>query len=241
MNMLRNDEEKQEILNRLEPTRVIKNCISVEMMDMLRGVYASSEKNFKNTGPITVDYFPRKPPYEDWWLTVDKLITPYIGKHSTFTTNFYEVEYPHILHNDDSIALKPRLHKTVVIPLEISEPTEFAIFDQCYLDGPVKLRHGGTPKNKNHDKTTTYYNTDITDNSKLINYTGKDFDPELWEDKFTHYGIEKFHGLSIESIVKWNPGDIIIFDTARIHCATDFRKQGIKRKLGYSIFTHKEE
>ena len=33
----------------------------------------------------------------------------------------------------------------------------------------------------------------------------------------------------------------VIFDTARIHCATDFRKQGIKRKLGYSIFTHKEE
>ena len=129
----------------------------------------------------------------------------------------------------------------MVIPLEISKPTEFAIFDQCYLDGPVKLRHGGVPKNKNHDKPTTYYNTDLTDNSKLINYTGKDFDPDIWEEKFTHYGIEKFHGLSIESIVKWNPGDIIIFDTARIHCATDFRKQGITRKLGYSIFTAKEE
>ena len=80
----------------------------------------------------------------------------------------------------------PDLYKTVVIPMAIDKPTNFAVFDQCYLDGPVKLRHGGQPKHKNHDKPQVYYNQDLLDNSELIGYTGQMFDELLYNKYFTH-------------------------------------------------------
>lgn len=243
--MLRTPEEKSEILSRLGVSQHIPNAVPADLIDMLLQTYHNSPKNQKPTGPITVDYYPRLADLErrgevpaDWWLQVDTLITPYIGEHQTFTTNFFEVSLPHILHNDDSTALKPRLHKTVVIPLEIAKPTEFAVFDQCYLDGPVKLRHGGEFQGKSHQAPVTYYNTDLLDNCELEFYTGEDFDPVLHQKYFTHMPLARFHGLSIESILPWAPGDLLIFDTARIHCACDFRSHGIGKKIGLSIFTH---
>jgi len=235
--MLRNNETKQEILSRLEPTKVIQNCLPKTLHHKLLDAYWTGDKNQKNTGPITVDYFPNKMEHTDWWLEVKEFITEYIGDHGCFASNFYHVKHPHVLHNDDSIRWVPRLHKTVVIPLEISAPTNFAVFDQCYLDGPVKLRHGGDP-NKNAEMRNTYYNQNLLDNSVLINYTGVEFDKDTWTKYFTHLPYERFYGLSVESIVTWNPGDIIIFDTARIHCASNFLQHGITEKIGYSIFTN---
>lgn len=242
--MLRTPEEKSEILSRLSPSQHLPGVVPADMINMLMEVYNTSPKNKKPTGPITVDYYPRPESLAErgetlaeWWLKVDEFITPYIGEHNTFTTNFFEVTIPHILHNDDSVLLKPRLHKTIVIPLEIIKPSNFAVFDQCYLDGPVKLRHGGQFGGKTHDKPVVYYNNDLLDNSELEFYTGQDFDPDVHAKYFTHMPYRRFHGLSVESIMPWKPGDMIIFDTARIHCAADFTAQGIDKKIGFSIFT----
>ncbi len=238
--MLRTNDEKNEILSRLESTKHYQNVVSQDLMNDLLLAWQSGPKNQKNTGPLTYDYYPNKDEHYDWWKKTDEFVTKYVGEHETFATNFYEVTQPHILHNDDSIRWVPRLHKTVVFPLQITKPTNFAVFDQCYLDGPVKLRHGGDP-NKNPQIRNVYYNQNLLDNSVLINYTGADFDKNTWEKYFTHLPYERFHGLSVESIVTWNPGDIIIFDTARIHCACNFSAQGIERKLGYSVFTELEK
>lgn len=236
--MLRTEEQKREILSRLEPTRVIKNCLSKSLHSKLLNAYNNGNKNYKNTGPITVDYFPHKEEHTDWYIECKEFITQYIGEHGCFASNFFHVQHPHVLHNDDSVRWVPRLHKTVVIPLHISKPTNFAVFDQCYLDGPVKLRHGGDPS-KNVEMRNTYYNTNLLDNSALLYYTNKEFDKDTYEEYFTHIPRERFYGLSVESIVEWNVGDIIIFDTARIHCAANFLKHGITEKIGYSIFTNK--
>lgn len=232
--MFRTPEEKQEILSRLEPTHVYENVISDELLNKLIEAYETGEKNHKPTGPITVDYFPYKEEHTEWWIALDNILNEYIGEHLTFATNFFDVTQPHIIHNDDSVAKKPRLHKTVVVPLKISKPTKFAVFDQCYLDGPIKIRHGS----KNDESKPKYYNENLTDNSLLEFYTNSDFDKQVWADNFTHQPYIRYHGLSIESIVTWKPGDIIVFDTARLHCAADFKTQGIERKLGYSVFTH---
>jgi len=239
--MFRTTEEKQEILSRLEPTRVYENVISDDLLNKLISFYESSDKTYKSTGPVTVEYMPYSGIYEHkhdpWWLELDSIITDKIGDHGLFATNFFEVTQPHIIHNDDSINKKPRLHKTVVVPIKISKPTKFAVFDQCYLEGPIKGRHGSTLK---ADKPK-YYNDNLLDNSVLEYYTGRDFDKQVWADNFTHQPYIRYHGLSIESIVTWNPGDIIIFDTARLHCAVDFKSQGIEKKLGYSVFTQLEK
>ena len=132
---------------------------------------------------------------------------------------------------------KPRLHRNCVIPLWIdgAESTKFAVMDKCYLDGPVKIVHGADPKKI--DSSPKYYNEPLLDSAKLEYYTGKDFDPVLWEKYFTHQGRLRFHGLSVEGMLKWQPGNLLIFDGARIHCAADFRKVGVKRKIGLSVFT----
>ena len=237
--MLRTEEQKQAILSRLEPTKVYENVVPDDLMSDLLEAWESGPKNYKNTGPVTYDYFPNKEEHTDWWTKADKFVTEFIGDHWTFATNFYKVDQPHILHNDDSVRWIPDLYKTVVIPLEIEKQANFAVFDQCYLDGPVKLRHGGKPKHKNHDKPQVYYNQDLLDNSELIGYTGQMFDELLYNKYFTHLPIQRFTGLTVEQIVDWKPGDIIVFDTARIHCAANFLANGIKTKLGYSIFTAK--
>jgi hypothetical protein len=37
--------------------------------------------------------------------------------------------------------------------------------------------------------------------------------------------------------LKWKPTDALVFDSVRLHCASDFRKLNIQSKLGISIFT----
>ena len=69
------------------------------------------------------------------------------------------------------------------------------------MDGPVKLRHCGKPKHKNHDKPQVYYNQDLLDNSELIGYTGQMFDELLYNKYFTHLPIQRFTGLTVEQIV----------------------------------------
>ena len=44
-------------------------------------------------------------------------------------------------------------------------------------------------------------------------------------------------GLTLWGTLDWSPGNALIFDSTRLHCASDFRQQGIVSKLGISIFT----
>ena len=230
---MRTTEQKQEILSRLEPTNVYENVINSSWISRLKTVFNDGKKTYKNTGPVTMDFFPEKEGYTEWFTEFNTLLRPFIGDNvGVFAANFFKVQKPHILHNDDSVVHVPRLHKTVVIPIEISKPSNFAVFDQCYLDGPVKIRSRHKPA-KN-----VYYNQDLYDNSKLINYTGQAFDETLYNKYFTHQDLDTFWGLSVEQIVPWKPGNIITFDTARIHSAVNFNAQGIEEKLGLSIFTY---
>ena len=239
--MLRTPEEKQEILSRLSPSERHADVVDQSLIDHLLEVYHNSpDKIQKNTGPTVLDYAPDRHGWPDWAQKVDNLISPYIGNHEIYFANFFDVTFPHIIHNDDSIKKKPRMHKNIVIPLWIegNDHTHFGVFDQCYLDGPVKSRHGAKKAmGARHDTPQQYYNTTLDNNNQLDYYTHKEFDKGMWEQYFTHQPYVRFHGLSIESINKWKPKDLIIFDGARMHCAADFRQYGVTRKIGLSIFT----
>ena len=56
----------------------------------------------------------------------------------------------------------------------------------------------------------------------------------------SHIPIEALHGLTVEKVVPWTPGNAIIFDMGRIHSASNFVAEGISHKVGYSIFTAKD-
>jgi hypothetical protein len=58
-------------------------------------------------------------------------------------------------------------------------------------------------------------------------------------DYFTHLKPQWLEGLSLHSALDWIPGNALVFDSTRLHCASDFRASGIKSKLGISVFTKK--
>jgi hypothetical protein len=53
----------------------------------------------------------------------------------------------------------------------------------------------------------------------------------------SHLKGKWLEGLSFDRAMPWKPGNVLIFDSVQLHCASDFVKQGITSKLGISIFT----
>ena len=71
------------------------------------------------------------------------------------------------------------------------------------------------------------------DYSDVENYDPhSEFDSELHKKYLSHIGIESLHGLSIESVVKWKPGDCIRFSRRQLHAAGS----GHSEKVGVTVF-----
>jgi len=64
----------------------------------------------------------------------------------------------------------------------------------------------------------------------------KQFDNKLHNKYLSHIAIEDLHGLEVEQVVEWNPGDVIVFDRQHLHCAGS----GHDVKYGITIFTTKD-
>ena len=96
------------------------------------------------------------------------------------------------------------------------------------------LEHIVAARSQNSHKPPDDYVTDYRD---IINYDHRDlFDPELHQKYLNHIPIENLHGLSIDKIVPWQPGQVMIFDRNQIHAAGS----GHEFKIGISIFTYKD-
>ena len=130
--------------------------------------------------------------------------------------------------------------KGITIPLRldrdspVDEFPELCFFDQCYFHGPSKFFNGDSD-------IPTFYNKQIYEYSEVDGVLdSKTFDSDIYERYFTHLKKKWLEGLSFKSSIIWKPGSCIIFDSVRLHCASDFRKLGYKSKLGISIFTKKK-
>lgn len=185
----------------------------------------------KITGPITLNI---EPFLED--PVVKKIFTKlkeHIGDFELNAGFFFRTDYPHIIHNDDTFEFKD-VYKGVTIPLSMegtySQLPSLCFFDQCYYQGPSKFFNDDAD-------IPTYYNKQIYEYSEVEGITDKPFDIDLYRELFTHLKYKWLSGLSLHSKLEWKPTSALIFDSVRLHCASDFRKLGIKSKLGISIFT----
>jgi hypothetical protein len=96
------------------------------------------------------------------------------------------------------------------------------------------LEHIVAARSQNSHKPPDDYVTDYRD---IINYRRDDrFDPQLHQRYLNHIPIENLHGLSIDKIVSWQPGQAVTFDRNQIHAAGS----GHEFKIGISIFTYKD-
>lgn len=192
------------------------------------------EKIQKNTGPVTLSL--KNYLTDPIIKKILKQIELQIGKFEMTAGFFFQTDFPHILHNDDTFELPDTVYKGITIPLSVTRDNDSAdfpflcFFNQFYFHGPSKFFKGS-------HNISTYYNKCVYDYSLVEGLETKEeyFDPRL----FSHLKKEWLTGLSLHSLLDWKPGSMIIFDSVRIHCASDFRNLGIKEKLGISIFTKK--
>lgn len=198
---------------------------------------SNQSKTYKNTGPITLGIHNHlNDPVVD---SIIKRLKLAIGNFEITAGFFFFTDYPHIIHNDDLFELPDTVYKGITIPLKLNSNSpinnlpELCFFDQCYFQGPSKFFKGSKD-------IPTYYNKQLYDYNQVDGLLKTNvIDDDTYNKYFTHLKREWLDGLSFKSALTWKPGSCIIFDSVRLHCASDFRKLGIKSKLGISIFTKK--
>lgn len=234
---MRTKDQIDNIKKTISDPYVIKDFITsadVAYLTKLFEEHSTVNKTHKNTGPITLDLHC----VDD--IVVSKLINNLqnlIGPFEITAAFFFKTSYPHIIHNDDTFELPDSVFKAITIPLKTygsDRVPDLCFFDQFYFHGPAKFFNGDTDIPTHYNKQIYDYievdgisNTMLIDESTRITY-------------FTHLKLNWLKGLTMWGALKWKPTSALIFDSVRLHCASDFRKLNIQSKLGISIFTKKK-
>jgi hypothetical protein len=184
----------------------------------------------KITGPITLNLETYRT--DPVIIKIMHQLEKEIGKFEMTAGFFFRTDFPHIIHNDDTHELPSTVYKGITLPLELNgfngAYPKLCFFDQFYFHGPAKFFKGSKD-------IPTYYNKQIYNYEHVDGLSSAPFVGEY--SYFTHLYPQWLEGLSFHSAVDWIPGNAIIFDSTRLHCASDFRSLGIKSKLAISIFT----
>ena len=234
---MRTTEQIEKIKNRVIDPYVVKDFLTYSEIENLVRVFDDNneQKIHKNTGPVTLNIHPFL--HYPIFQTVLKKIENEIGKFRLMTAFFFTVKNPHIIHNDDLFELPDDSYRAITIPLTLNgrvtsvKYPRLCMFDQFYFHGPAKFFN----KSEN---LSTWYNKQVYEYSQVDGLVDT---PVVDENKYlTHLKPEWLEGLSLHSTLEWKPTNALIFDSLRLHCASDFRQIGIQEKLGLSIFTLKE-
>jgi len=232
---MRSSEDKELLVSRFADTIYVEEFLQSEEIQYLVELFNNSnDKIYKNTGPVTCNSIMKDSILES---IVERLV-PLIGDFKIYSASFFNVKFPHIIHNDDKKSF-PLTYKAITLPLKLEYSAEttdtelpsLCIFDQYYLEGPSKFFNGD-------NNIPTYYNQQIYEYSQVQNKSLTGISATDMQKYLTHIKPNWLHGLSLNSIHIWKPGSAIIFDALKLHCASDFRQHSIVSKLGISIFTY---
>jgi hypothetical protein len=243
---MRTQSQIDNIKSRIIDPYLIEDFLSSEEVEYLVGIFEAHSDNeadphqrkvYKNTGPVTLDL---RPYINDPTISnILKKLQSNIGPYEITAAFFFRTNFPHIIHNDDLFQLPNGIYRGITLPLKFNRKTEsseipkLCFFDQFYFHGPSKFFKGSEGKN-----IPTYYNQllyDYSDVDGVLNYNA--ISEETRQQLLSHLESQWLEGLSLHSVLPWNIGSALIFDSTRLHTASDFRKLGIESKLAISIFT----
>ncbi len=235
---MRSDSDKKIIESYISDPYQVANFITDDERLALIDFFNNSERHVhKHTGPITIDVTQDELNAEPFKSILERLRSV-IGDFRVWTALYFKTDRPHIIHNDDAFNY-PLCYKGINIPLDfeteekgtIAYP-ELCFFDQYYLEGPSKFFKGSSD-------IKAYYNLSVYDYSDVRNLSTEPFPEDIKQLYFPTMKDSWLEGLSFNSAFTQAYGSITVFDTVRLHCASDFRLKGITSKLGLSIFTEK--
>jgi hypothetical protein len=228
---MRSPEDIARIRSRIQDPYSVDSFITHEQIEYLINLFdTQSNKIHKNTGPITLDLDFTDPVI----VSIIAKLKELLGSFEITAGFFFTTDYPHIIHNDDTFELPDGVYKGITIPLKTygsDRIPDLCFFDQFYFHGPAKFFNGDA-------NVPTYYNQQVYNYADVDNEVGSMIIDESTRCQyFTHLKTSWLKGLTLWGTLKWRPTSALIFDSVRLHCASDFRQQGIKSKLGISIFT----
>ena len=235
---MRNEQQICNIKSRISDPYAISDFLSNDDIQHLIELYKSYHvKVHKNTGPIVLDL---NHVFDDHIISkILHKIQNEIGLYEITSAFFFETTYPHVIHNDDLIQLPNGIYKAITIPLEIKREYEsndfpkLCFFDQFYFHGPSKFF-----KNSENDNIKVHYNKSVYDYSQIDGILNDNvINDDTYQKLFTHIKPKWLEGLSLHSTLEWKPTTALIFDSTRLHAASDFRKLGITSKMAISVFT----
>lgn len=137
-------------------------------------------------------------------------------------------------------------YKSVAVPLFVDSVRFPKLYTaEQYFYGPsTRFRHGAEsldlndPEVERQKHCNVFFSYDYkADGVKYLkdNYTVD----QLWYNEHIdvpeHTPYSTLKGLSIEKEIDWKPGNVIIFDSARIHFAENLIKAGGTHKIGLSL------
>ncbi len=125
---------------------------------------------------------------------------------------------------------KPSTH-TILIPLAvmpIGSETHTVYFEQIDETEEGLNWHGYRRYRAAHASSDT--GKIVTDYSELTNLSSEPFDMEIYKKYLSFMDYGHLEGLSIHKIAKWNFGDVVKFESNRLHCSSDYNKFGVQYK-----------
>lgn len=135
-------------------------------------------------------------------------------------------------------------YKSLVIPLEVTAD-EYPILYTAnqYFYGPTTRFRAGSEQQDNNSEVYRQKSAGIqfsydyqNDGMKYISelqLSREWYDANI--DADNHVPYSNFKGISIEKENIWKPGNIIMFDSARVHFGSNIKKKGAKFKIGLSL------
>lgn len=210
----------------------VKDFVSKSELEMLRADAVGSPGRENKKANIQCSFF-------DWPNKLKPLLIDRLRKilgrfdESQVEGNYFSTPYPYIAHVDTGKDLSVIPYKVILIPLDISpgQNCGTVFFHQRY--------HGLSANfSKGFPGFKTEYNQDLFSYDEVENLNADvPVNDAVYEKYLTHIPKSTLQGFTVEKIVDWQLGSAIVFDRCQIHCATDFRKNGIVSKSGLSIFT----
>jgi hypothetical protein len=153
--------------------------------------------------------------------------------------NFFETETGYRVHADTGKEGPERVLQTFVFPLRQElrddipvrlERNRFLVLNQTWSGDAAFFLRGETVE-------PNEYNQVITDYKDVGNLDDIETIDGILLDHCPHLNIKNFAGLTVDKHWTWTPGVPMTFPRNRLHVSSAFPRNGIRRKLGLSIFT----